>query len=314
MSEGDDNKPATVVLDGKATAGQIQKELMNEVEKLRIEYNIIPGLAVILVGKRTDSATYVRQKKKIANEMGIYTLDITIDNEDITEDELITKVHELNSNDKIHGILIQLPLPAHINEYNVVTSIRYEKDVDGFHPLNIGNMCLKDGIPPLAIPCTPAGCIEILQRYHIAIAGKDCVVLGRSNIVGMPVAALLTSCNATVTVCHSKTQNVFDKIKQADIIVAAIGKPHYVRGEHIKPGCIIVDVGINSITDTTKKSGYALVGDVHYKECFPIASYITPVPGGIGPMTIIMLMKNTINLARHAAGLPRLPLRNEMNR
>jgi 5,10-methylene-tetrahydrofolate dehydrogenase/methenyl tetrahydrofolate cyclohydrolase len=272
----------TIILDGKATAAQIQNELMEEVERLQTEHHITPGLAVVLVGKRTDSATYVRMKKKVATAMGIYTVDVMIENETITEHELIQHIHELNENDKIHGILIQLPLPSHMNEYNVVTSIRYEKDVDGFHPLNIGNMCLKGGIPPLAIPCTPAGCIELLQRYNITIAGKDCVVLGRSNIVGMPVAALLTSCNATVTICHSKTNHIVDKLKNADIIVAAIGKPHYVRGEHIKPGCIIVDVGINSIEDHTKKSGYALVGDVHYEECYPMASYITPVPGGIG--------------------------------
>lgn len=313
--EGNNNSPTTtIVLDGKLTSSQIQKELIEEVERLHTEHNIIPGLAVVLVGKRPDSATYVRMKKKVANDMGIYTLDIIIDNENITEDELIQHIIELNYNHKIHGILIQLPLPSHINEYNVVTSIQYEKDVDGFHPLNIGNMCLKGGIPPLAVPCTPAGCIELLQRYNIIISGKDCVVLGRSNIVGMPVATLLTSCNATVTVCHSKTKNIYDKIKNADIIVAAMGSPHFVRGEHIKSGCIILDVGINSIVDTTKKSGYKLVGDVHYDECYPIASYITPVPGGIGPMTIIMLMKNTINLARHSIGLPRLPLRNEVNR
>ena len=179
---------------------------------------------------------------------------------------------------------------------------------------SIGNLCLRGGDPPLAVPCTPAGCIELLQRYDVQISGKDCVVLGRSNIVGMPVAALLQSCNGTVTVCHSRTQDIAAKVKQADIVVAAIGKAEFVRGDWLKPGAVVVDVGINSKEDPTKKRGYRLVGDVNYDECAQVASAITPVPGGVGPMTIVMLMKNTINLARHSIGLPRMPLRNSMHR
>merc|ERR1711933_379045 len=183
------------------------------------------------------------------------------------------------------------------------------KDVDGFSALNIGNLCLKGGDPPLAVPCTPAGCIELLQRSGIKVAGKDAVVLGRSNIVGMPVAALLQSMNATVTVCHSSTANLKEKVRSADVVVAALGRAEMVRGDWLKPGCVVIDVGINSVEDSTKKAGYRLVGDVCTAEAKAVCSAITPVPGGVGPMTIAMLLKNTIGLARSAHGLPRLQLR-----
>jgi len=302
-----------LIIDGKATAAAIQGELKEEVGRLEKEHGVLPGLAVLLVGERVDSATYVRMKKKTAAEIGIHSVDVNLP-DTVTQGELLEEVEKLNADPKVHGILVQLPLPDHIDEATILKAIAVEKDADGFSALNIGNLCLRGGDPPLAVPCTPAGCIELLQRYDVEISGKDCVVLGRSNIVGMPVAALLQSCNGTVTVCHSRTANMEAKIKQADILVAAIGKPEFVRGEWLKPGAVVIDVGINSKPDATKKRGYRLVGDVHYEECAAVASAITPVPGGVGPMTIVMLMKNTINLARHSIGLPRMPLRNSMHR
>ena len=307
------NAPATLI-DGKSVAATLQEELKLEVDRLRLEHGgLVPGLAVVLVGHRVDSATYVRMKKRVATAMGLHSVDVTLP-DTVSQDELLEQIARLNEDPKVHGILVQLPMPDHIDEATVLTAIKVEKDADGFSAVNIGNLCLKGGEPPLSVPCTPAGCIELLQRYNIPIAGKDCVVLGRSNIVGMPVAALLQSCHGTVTVCHSRTSDIVEKVKRADIVVAAIGKPEYVRGDWLKPGAVVIDVGINSIDDPTSPKGYRLVGDVNFKECAEVASAITPVPGGVGPMTIIMLMKNTINLARHSIGLPRIPLRNSSNR
>lgn len=297
-----------VIIDGKKMAANIRAELSEEIKDLQRDYGTTPGLAVVLVGQRVDSATYVRMKKRAAAEIGIHSIDVSVD-ENISEEELIDEVQKLNNDPEVHGILVQLPLPSHINEAKVLKTIQYEKDADGFIATNIGNMWLRGGEPPLAIPCTPAGCIELLQRYNIEISGKECVVLGRSNIVGMPVAALLTSCNGTVTVCHSRTKNIPEIVGRADILIAAIGKTEFVRGDWLKPGAIVIDVGINDKPDATKKRGYRLVGDVNYEEAIQKASAITPVPGGVGPMTIAMLMKNTINLCRHSLGLPRLQLR-----
>jgi 5,10-methylene-tetrahydrofolate dehydrogenase/methenyl tetrahydrofolate cyclohydrolase len=299
-----------IIIDGKATAAAIRNELTREIRVLQTLHHTTPGLAVVLVGKRVDSATYVRMKKKAAAEIGIHSIDVTLE-ENISEDRLISEIEILNEDPKVHGILVQLPLPKHMNEAKVLSHIKYEKDADGFDARNIGNLWLRGGEPPLAIPCTPAGCIELLQRYDIEINGRDCVVLGRSNIVGMPVAALLQSCNGTVTVCHSRTKNIPEIVKKADIVVAAIGKPEFVRGDWLKPGCVVIDVGINDKPDKTKKRGYRLVGDVNYEEAVEKASAITPVPGGVGPMTIAMLLKNTVNLCRHSLGLPRMRLRNK---
>ncbi|KAG7373881.1 methylenetetrahydrofolate dehydrogenase/methenyltetrahydrofolate cyclohydrolase [Nitzschia inconspicua] len=306
------NSPTVTIIDGTATAAAIKTELQHEIELLQREYNTVPGLAVILVGQRVDSATYVRMKKKTANEIGIHSVDVDLP-EDVSEERVISEIEILNNDPSVHGILVQLPLPSHMDEATVLSKIKYEKDADGFDPLNIGNLWLRGGDPPLAIPCTPAGCLELLQRYDIDISGKDCVVLGRSNIVGMPVAALLQSCNGTVTVCHSRTENIPEIVKRADIVIAAIGKPEFVRGDWLKPGCVVIDVGINDKPDPTKKRGYRLVGDVNYEEAVSKASAITPVPGGVGPMTIAMLMKNTVNLCRHSLGLPRMPLRTRNN-
>jgi len=263
---------------------------------------------VVLVGNRTDSATYVRMKKKAVADVGFHSVDVTLE-DNVTEKELLQKVDALNNDPTVHGILVQLPLPKHINEARVLKSIRVDKDVDGFSALNIGNLCLKGGDPPLAVPCTPAGCIELLQRSGVEVAGKEAVVLGRSNIVGMPVASLLQSMNATVTVCHSGTKDMKAHTKRADIIVAAIGKRELLTADMVKPGVVVIDVGINEKEDATRKSGKRLVGDVDYEGVYKIASKITPVPGGVGPMTITMLLTNTMNLARHAHNLERMPLR-----
>mmetsp|Transcript_5752 Transcript_5752/g.5564 ORF Transcript_5752/g.5564 Transcript_5752/m.5564 type:complete len:438 (+) Transcript_5752:36-1349(+) len=312
-TEKSDNNDPLIIIDGKKTAAAIRKELEEEIKTIQNEHDgTIPGLAVVLVGERVDSATYVRMKKKAAAEIGIHSVDVTL-NENISEDELIREVEKLNSDPKVHGILVQLPLPDHINEAKVLKTIKYEKDADGFDATNVGNMWLRGGEPPLAIPCTPAGCIELLQRYNIQISGKECVVLGRSNIVGMPISALLQSCNGTVTVCHSRTKNISEFVKRADILIAAIGKAEFVKGDWLKPGVVIVDVGINDKPDPTKKRGYRLVGDVDYDEAILKASAITPVPGGVGPMTIAMLMKNTVNLCRHSLGLSRLRLRDRLH-
>jgi len=297
-----------VIIDGKKTAAAIRTELGEEIRDLQDRHGITPGLAVVLVGERVDSATYVRMKKKAAAEVGIHSIDVTLE-ASISEKELVAEIQALNADPKVHGILVQLPLPDHMDEAKVLKTIAYEKDADGFDATNIGNLWLRGGEPPLAIPCTPAGCIELLQRYNIPISGKDCVVLGRSNIVGMPVAALLQSCNGTVTVCHSRTKNIPEIVGRADIVIAAIGKTEFVRGDWLKPGAVVIDVGINDKPDPTKKRGYRLVGDVNFEEAVTKASAITPVPGGVGPMTIAMLLKNTVNLCRHSLGLPRLQLR-----
>ena len=298
------------LISGTATAKAIRAELKEEVAALQQDHGTTPGLAVVLVGDRPDSATYVRMKKKVAAELGFHSVDISLP-DTVDTAQCLEAVHKLNADPKVHGILVQLPLPKQCDEAEVLKAIAVEKDADGFSAMNVGNLCLKGGDPPLAVPCTPAGCIELLQRSGIEVAGKDAVVLGRSNIVGMPVASLLQSMNATVTVCHSGTKDLPSHLKRADIVVAAIGKAEFVRAEWIKPGAVVIDVGINDKPDATKKRGYRMVGDVDFDAVKYVASAITPVPGGVGPMTIAMLMKNTVNLARHSLGLPRIPLRKQ---
>jgi 5,10-methylene-tetrahydrofolate dehydrogenase/methenyl tetrahydrofolate cyclohydrolase len=235
---------------------------------------------------------YVRFKRKACEEVGIATFD-TVLPADVSEADLVKVVRGLNENPAVNGILVQLPLPKHINEENVLSAIGLDKDVDGFHPLNIGKLCMK-GRSPLFEPCTPKGCVELLDRHGIPIAGKNAVVIGRSNIVGLPVANLLLKRDATVTVCHSKTADIPSIVRNADIVVAAIGLPEFVKADWIKPGAVVIDVGINSIADATKKAGKRTVGDVEGAlMATGVASYVTPVPGGVGPMTIAMLLRNT---------------------
>lgn len=299
------------VIDGKAIAETIRGELKERVEQMKAELGVQPGLAVILVGERRDSATYVRSKKKACAEVGIESFGIDYP-ADVTQDELVAKIQELNADERVHGILVQLPLPPHINEHYVLDMILPEKDVDGLHPLNVAQLANTKTHAPgrsawsfdaidFHVSCTPQGCIELLDRSGVTIEGKNAVVLGRSNIVGIPVALLLMQRNATVTIAHSRTKDIEEVVGRADIVVAAVGRAEMVKGSWIKPGAVVIDVGINSVDDATKKNGYRLVGDVNYEECKEKASQITPVPGGVGPMTIAMLLRNTVNGARRKA-------------
>ena len=218
----------------------------------------------------------------------------------VSQEALLQLVRQLNANPSVHGILVQLPLPDHINEEAILTAISLEKDVDGFHPENIGKLAMK-GREPLFAPCTPKGCIELLDRSGVTISGANAVVIGRSNIVGIPAAMLLLGRSATVTICHSRTKNIEAKVRDADIVIAAVGRAEMVKASWLKPGCAVIDVGINSVDDATRKRGYRLVGDVAYNECREVAGKITPVPGGVGPMTIAMLLQNTLTGAKRAA-------------
>ena len=262
----------------------------------------------MIVGERSDSKAYVRMKKLAAKKIGFHSVDVDLP-ASATEAEIVKVVEGLNADPKVHGILVQLPLPDGVDAHKVLKTISVAKDADGFHPLNVGNMWISGGDPPMAVACTPAGCLELLQRYNIPVSGKNCVVLGRSNIVGMPMVCLLQSMNGTVTCCHSRTKDIAAKVREADIVVVAIGKKEFVRGDWVKPGAVVIDVGIHQVPDATKKSGYSYVGDVCFPEVAPKCSAITPVPGGVGPMTITMLMKNTVNLCRASIGLERLTLR-----
>ena len=304
---------SATIIDGKAVAATIRTEVKALVDELQRDHSVTPGLAVVLVGQRTDSATYVRMKKRAAAECGFHSVDLDFE-ADVTQEKLEAAIDGLNADDKVHGILVQLPLPKHIDEAAILARIAVAKDVDGFSAANIGNLCLRGGQPPLAVPCTPAGCVELLQRSGVAVSGKEVVVLGRSNIVGMPVAHLLQSMDATVTVCHSRTADLASHCRRADIVVAAIGRAELVQGDWLKPGAVVIDVGINSKPAPELKKGYRLCGDVDFEPAKAVAGAITPVPGGVGPMTIAMLLKNTVNLARHSVGLPRAPLRTAENR
>ncbi len=289
------------IIDGKAIAATIRGEIAKEVAKLKEEHGVAPGLAAVLVGERKDSQTYVRMKKKACAEVGIKSIGVDLP-ESVSQEELIARVRELNADPEVDGILVQLPLPDHINEEAVLAEIDITKDVDGFHPINIGRLSMK-GRHPLFVPCTPRGVIELLDRTGIEIEGKNAVILGRSNIVGLPVSMLLLHRNATITICHSRTQNLPEVTRRADILIAAIGRAEMVRGDWIKPGAAVIDVGVNAVDDATRKRGYRLVGDVNFEEAKEVAGYITPVPGGVGPMTIAMLLKNTLDGRKRRLGL-----------
>ncbi|XP_071697735.1 bifunctional protein FolD 4, chloroplastic-like [Rutidosis leptorrhynchoides] len=284
------------VIDGKRVAKDIREEVAVEISRMKNEIGIVPGLAVILVGDRKDSATYVRNKKKACDTVGINSYEVRLA-EDSTEEEVLDHISKFNDDPSVHGILVQLPLPSHMNEQNVLNAVCIEKDVDGFHPLNIGRLAMR-GREPLFVPCTPKGCIELLHRYGIPIKGKRAVVIGRSNIVGMPAALLLQREDATVSIVHSRTKNPEEITRQADIIISAVGQPNMVRGSWVKPGAVLIDVGINPVEDPESPRGYRLVGDICYEEASEVASAITPVPGGVGPMTIAMLLSNTLLSAK----------------
>ena len=289
------------IIDGKAIAAVIHAEIKAEVDAMRARYSTTPGLATVLVGERKDSQTYVRMKKKACAEVGIASFGYDLP-ADISQADLLSIVQELNANRDVHGILVQLPLPAHIDEESILAGVSIEKDVDGFHPLNIGRLSMKRR-EPLFVPCTPKGCIELLDRTGVVIEGKRAVVLGRSNIVGLPVAMLLLHRNATLTICHSRTKNLPEVVREADILIAAVGRAEMVRGDWLKPGVVVIDVGVNAVDDPSKKSGYRLVGDVCFEEAMQTAGAITPVPGGVGPMTIAMLLRNTLDSAKRGVGM-----------
>lgn len=277
-----------VIIDGKHVSNTIRESIKADVAAFKSERNTTPGLAVVLVGDDPASAVYVRNKHKACIDAGIESYVITMP-ADTTEEALLEKIDELNADKKVNGILVQLPLPKHICEDNVINRISPDKDVDAFHPANVGKILIGNYD---FLPCTPAGIMDLLAYYDINIEGKECVVLGRSNIVGKPMALLLLGKNGTVTVCHSRTKNLADITRRADILVVAIGKPEFVTADMIKPGAVVIDVGINRL-----ESG-KLVGDVKFDEVSAISSAITPVPGGVGPMTITTLLKNTLTAAR----------------
>jgi len=283
------------LIDGKLIAQQVRDEVAANVAKRVAAGKSKPTLATVLVGERVDSATYVSSKQKACAELGMGSISHNLP-ADISQEELEKLIKSLNDDKSVHGILVQLPLPSYLNEERVLKLVSIEKDVDGFSPINIGRLAQK-GREPLFVPCTPYGSIYLLEKAGVQIEGANAVVLGRSNIVGMPAALLLIGKNATVTVCHSRTQDLPGVIRRADILIAAIGKTEFVRGDWIKPGAAVIDVGINSEPDVTKKSGYRLVGDVNFDEAKEVAGFITPVPGGVGPMTIAMLMRNTYRAA-----------------
>lgn len=290
------------LMDGKTTSATVKAELAAEVASIRERVGKSPGLAVVIVGERKDSQTYVRSKRKACEEVGIESFGFELP-EDCGQERLVALVDELNAREDVHGILVQLPLPDSIDDEAVLDRIALEKDVDGFHPLNIGRLCMSGRTPPQFVPCTPKGCIELLDRYGVGIEGKSAVVIGRSNIVGLPVAMLLLHRNATVSICHSRTKDTEERVRNADIVVAACGRANFVKGDWLKEGAVVIDVGINAVDDATKKRGYRLVGDVEFETAAQRASLITPVPGGVGPMTIAMLLANTVDAAKATFGL-----------
>lgn len=291
---------SAVIIDGKAIAQNVRKEVAEQVKELNAK-GISPCLAVILVGNNPASVSYVTGKQKALAEAGMTDKSVHLP-EDTSEEELVELIERLNKDNTVNGILVQLPLPKHINEDRVITAITPEKDVDGFHPVNVGNLMIGR---KAFLPCTPHGVIVLLEKMNIETSGKHCVIIGRSNIVGKPLAILMSSkkVNSTVTICHTGTKDIESIVKQADIIVAAAGHPMTVTKQMVKPGAVVIDVGVNRIPDSTKKNGFRLTGDVDFEAVSEIASYITPVPGGVGPMTIAMLMVNTLEAAKNQNNL-----------
>jgi len=288
------------IIDGKMIAEQVRREVGEEVAQRTAAGKPKPGLATVLVGENPASKVYVGSKQKACAELGMESFGFHLP-ADATQEQVEKLVQELNCDPRVNGILVQLPLPSHLDEEAVLRSISLEKDVDGFHPINMGRLAQK-GRDPLFVPCTPLGCIVLLDRMGVKLDGCNAVVLGRSNIVGMPAALLLIRRNATVTVCHSRTRDLPGTVRQADVLIAAVGRANMVKGDWVKPGAVIIDVGINRIDDPTHPKGSRLVGDVDFNEVKEVAGAITPVPGGVGPMTIAMLMQNTLRAAKIASG------------
>lgn len=287
------------IIDGKEVANRLRGQIAEDVKKMQSEHGITPGLATVLVGENPASASYVRMKQKACEKTGIASFGHILP-EDATQEEVEALVTQLNNDPAVHGILVQLPLPGHLDEESVLRLISLHKDVDGFHPINIGRLAMK-GRDPLFIPCTPYGSLVLLEEAGAKLEGANAVVLGRSNIVGLPMAMLLIHRNATVTVCHSRTKDLPAVCREADILVAAVGRPEMVKADWVKPGAYVIDVGSNKIDDPNSEKGYRWVGDVAFDEVKEVAGAITPSPGGVGPMTITMLLQNTLHGAELVA-------------
>jgi 5,10-methylene-tetrahydrofolate dehydrogenase/methenyl tetrahydrofolate cyclohydrolase len=288
-------------LDGRAVSSAIRAEVKAEVEKLTAEHDIVPGLATVLVGEDPASKTYVEMKQNQCRKAGMNAFERVV-SETISQEELEGVIAELNADPEVHGILVQLPLPDHLDEDRILAAIALEKDVDGFHPTNIARLALQD-VEPTFAPCMPLGCIELLDRAGVEIEGKHAVVLGPSNIVGLPTALLLLHRGATLTICHDHTEDLAGKTRLGDIVVAAIDNPRMVQADWIKPGAAVIDVGWSRVKDETAKKGFRVVGNVDYDGVAEVAGHITPVPGGTGPMTIAMLIQNTLLSAKRHAGV-----------
>ena len=302
-SDSGTGRAPAALIDGKAISKTIESEVRDASATIFESQGVRPGLATVLVGSRPDSALYVRLKQRAAKRAGLRSEDVKLP-ETVTQEALVAAVRRLAADSKVHGILVQLPLPKHIEEARILEEIPVEKDVDGLRAENIGKLCMRGGPQPLSTPCTPAGCVQLLLRSGVELKGREAVVIGRSNLVGMPVAAMLQRLDCTVTTCHSHTRGLEAHVRRADILVVAVGRAGVVKGSWVKPGAVVIDVGINELKDPSRKRGYRLVGDVEFDEARARASLITPVPGGVGPMTIAMLLWNTVNLARYALGLP----------
>ncbi|HEN0363591.1 TPA: bifunctional methylenetetrahydrofolate dehydrogenase/methenyltetrahydrofolate cyclohydrolase [Streptococcus agalactiae] len=283
----------TELIDGKALSQKMQAELGRKVERLKEQHGIIPGLAVILVGDNPASQVYVRNKERSALEAGFKSETLRL-SESISQEELIDIIHQYNEDKSIHGILVQLPLPQHINDKKIILAIDPKKDIDGFHPMNTGHLWSGR---PMMVPCTPAGIMEMFREYHVDLEGKHAVIIGRSNIVGKPMAQLLLDKNATVTLTHSRTRNLSEVTKEADILIVAIGQGHFVTKDFVKEGAVVIDVGMN------RDENGKLIGDVVFEQVAEVASMITPVPGGVGPMTITMLLEQTYQAALRSVSL-----------
>jgi len=287
-----------VIIDGKKVSNKILNEIEEEIRRKNWKEKI--GLGVIIIGIRKDSSVYVRKKIEACDRVGIKSYKIELKTT-VTNEIVCKEIEKLNENDDIHGILIQLPIPRHLNEEKILRKINYLKDVDGFHANNMGYLAMERR-EPLFIPCTPLGCFELLKEYKIEIEGKEVVVIGKSNIVGLPMALIMMKEMATVTVCHKMTKNIEEHTKRADILIVGVGVGHMVKKDWVKVGAVVIDIGINVLKDETRKRGYRLIGDVDYENVKEISSYITPVPGGVGPMTVSMLIKNTLKSYKNLNG------------
>ena len=288
------------IIDGKAISEKLLCEIAADVEKMVQDGMPRPGLAAVLVGENPASQQYVKMKRKTCEKNGLDSFGYELP-KTATQAEVEGLVKELNADPKVNGILVQLPLPSHLDDEKILNSISIEKDVDGFHPINIGRLAQK-GREPLFVPCTPDGCIYLIDQTGFQLIGANAVVLGRSNIVGMPVALLLVKRDATVTICHSRSKDLPGICRSADVLIAAVGKPEMVRADWIKPGAVVIDVGTNRVDDPTSEKGYRLAGDVAFNEAKEVAGWISPYPGGVGPMTITMLLRNTVRAAKIQAG------------